>query len=349
MVKHLKKTKRQSRPSAPVVVQALKTTSFRRNWDSFGPGVGTQRWILSPDHFHGFLRRDKTCATDAEREPPVERTAQECHSGHRWDTPSDCQFPEPYTTPTSTDDKGVQYELLANPSSIQPAARSHAHNDRVRLLRQCETAHPLHGLVCPVSISFELLERTLQYTGRTSHVLSITDRGSATMAQVINELTERNLASVLVTPRPLMKILANTDYRRGKPVIRQNSLNLYYRLELVEASWAAEDGLFLRLTMPTTERKNCTRTIVRLAYRNPYPQQRPRRPINWQTISSWSQTSDESLWKCRCLILWPNARSVAESGSANALFSGTNLQRMTAWPTSTWAEKMQLSDLVTTQ
>ena len=63
--------------------------------------------------------------------------------------------------------------------------------------------------------------------------------------RAINELTEGNLASDLVTPGTLMKVLANSDYRRGKPVIPQNSLNLYYRLELVEASWAAEDGLFV--------------------------------------------------------------------------------------------------------
>ena len=65
--------------------------------------------------------------------------------------------------------------------------------------------------------------------------------------------------------------MADTDYRRGKPVIPPNSLNLYYRLELVEASWAAADGLFIRLKIPTAERQGLYQSYRAVSIPQPIP------------------------------------------------------------------------------
>ena len=102
--------------------------------------------------------------------------------------------------------------------------------------------------------------------------------------RAINELTEGNLASDLVTPGTWKKVLANTDYRRGKPVIPPNSLNLYYRLELVEASWAAEDGLFIRLTMPTADRQGLYQSYRAVSIPQPIP--------STETATTYALTND---------------------------------------------------------
>ena len=256
MLKQLKKTMATTvnqDQAFQVTVQALGTTSSRGNWDSFGPGAGTQRWTLSPHHFPGFLRRDKTYATAAEREPPVERTAQECHSGHRRETPSDCQFPELCTTPTQTDDIGVQWELSANPSSIQPAAGSHAHKDRERLLRQCETAHPLNGLVGPVPISFELLERILRYTGRTIHVLSITGQGSAPMAHGHQWANRGEIGQRPCNPGNIDESFGQHRLSPRKTCYPTKFLEPLLPAGASGSQLGREAGLFVRLTIPTAE------------------------------------------------------------------------------------------------
>ena len=66
----------------------------------------------------------------------------------------------------------------------------------------------------------------------------------------IKELTEGNLAIGLVIP----EMLTNTNFRQGERAIPRDALNLYYRLELVEAIWAAEDGLFIQLNPPAAGR-----------------------------------------------------------------------------------------------
>ena len=51
----------------------------------------------------------------------------------------------------------------------------------------------------------------------------------------------------------------------------RDSLNLYYRLELVEASWAAEDGLFIRLTTPTAGRSSLYQRYRAVGMPQPIP------------------------------------------------------------------------------
>ena len=70
----------------------------------------------------------------------------------------------------------------------------------------------------------------------------------------IIKLTEGNVASGLDITHIFSEMMTDNQARQEEPVMPRASLSLYYRLELVETCSTAQNGLFIRLKIPTAGR-----------------------------------------------------------------------------------------------